>query len=137
MKTKWLWGAALALAFGLATPSFVGAQQAKPTAKNVMTDVLKGGTYEDMMMQVVDIPPGGVVPWHIHPDGHEISYIMSGEIALEVEGSDKKILKAGDGFHIQVNTPHAAKNESSAPAQVLVVRLKPHDKPVAVPVKHQ
>jgi quercetin dioxygenase-like cupin family protein len=137
MRTKLLWGSALALAFGfgLATQSVVGAQS-PITAKNILQDPLKGGVYEETLMQVVTIAPGGVVPWHIHPDGHEISYMLEGQIVLDVDGVGKKTIKAGEGFHVQANVPHSAVNNGSTAARVLVIRLKPKDKPVMVPVKH-
>jgi quercetin dioxygenase-like cupin family protein len=136
MKTKLLWGGALALAFaaGLATQPLVIAQS-PISAKNVLQDALKGGVYEETLMQEVSIAPGGVVPWHIHPDGHEISYVLDGAIALDVDGIGKKTLKAGEGFHVQPNVPHSGMNEGSVPARLLVVRLKPKDQPVMVPVK--
>ncbi len=84
MKTKLLLGGALALAFafGLATQSFVSAQS-PISAKNVLQDSLKPAIYEEVLMQVVTIAPGGVVPWHIHPESHEISYVMDGQLTLE------------------------------------------------------
>ncbi len=135
MKTKLLMGAVLALAFGagLATQNAVIAQS-PISAKTVMQDPLKGGIYEEVIMQIVEIAPGGVVPWHIHPDGHEITYMLDGQIALEVDVEGKKSPKGGEGFHIQANVPHTAKNEGTVPARLLVVRLKPKDKPIMTPV---
>ena len=136
MRTKLLFGIALTLAFacGLSVPSFVGAQS-PISAKNVMQDPLKGGIYEETIMQVVTIAPGGVVPWHIHPDGHEITYVLEGAITLDVDGVGKKTIPAGEGFHVQPNVPHMAVNEGSTPVRALVVRLKPKDQPIMVPVK--
>ena len=96
MKRTLLLGAALALAFGagLATQSMVGAQQTPITSKTVMQEPLVGGIYEEMMMQEVSFQPNAGVPWHIHPDGHEIAYVLEGAIKLQVDKQPDRIVKA-------------------------------------------
>jgi quercetin dioxygenase-like cupin family protein len=101
--------------------------------KNVLRDDLNGLNNQETIMQYLTIAPKAVVPWHTHPDGHEISFVVEGELTLEEDGKPARTLKAGDGFHIQPGTPHTAVNNSSAPAKVLVVRLNEKGKPVAVP----
>ena len=63
----------------------------------MLQDQLKGGVYDETLMQIVTIAPGGVVPWHIHPDGHEISYVIDGSLVLDVDGVGKKTIAAGEG----------------------------------------
>jgi quercetin dioxygenase-like cupin family protein len=127
---KWIAGT---FAFALAlTPLHAGAQSAL-TVKDVLRDDLNGLTGQETIMQTVEIGPGGVVPWHTHPDGHEISYVIEGTLALEADGQAKRTLKTGEGFHIQPGTPHSAKNEGSEKTRILVVRLNQKGKPIAVP----
>jgi quercetin dioxygenase-like cupin family protein len=137
MKRTLLLGAALALAFGtgLATQSIVGAQTAPPapTAKTLMDEALVGGTFEQVMMQEVTLPPNAPVAWHIHPDGHEITFVAEGALKLKVDKQAERTFKAGDAFHINANVPHSGVAEASG-AKLIVVRLKPKDKPVAQPV---
>ena len=137
MKRILLLGAAIALAFGagLATQSMVGAQQQPITSKTVMDDPLVGGTYEQMLMQEVSFGPGAGVPWHIHPDGHEIAYVLEGAIKLQVDGQPDRVLKPGEGLHMNANVVHRGEAEPSG-AKLLIVRLKPKDKPVMTPVPH-
>jgi quercetin dioxygenase-like cupin family protein len=137
MKRTLLLGAALALAFGagLATQSMVGAQTAPaaPTVKGLLDEALVGGTFEQVMMQEVTLQPNAPVPWHIHPDGHEVSFVMEGALKLKVDKQPDRTLKAGEAFHVNANVPHSGVAEASG-AKLLVIRLKPKDKPVAQPV---
>ncbi|HLH92446.1 MAG TPA: cupin domain-containing protein [Xanthobacteraceae bacterium] len=137
MKRHLLLGAAVALAFGagLVTQSIVGAQAPAPPKDVIKEEPLVGGTADDMLMQVVTLQPNQTTPWHIHPDGHEISYVMEGAVKIQIDKQPDQIIKAGDGFHINANVVHRGVGEASG-AKLLIVRLKPKDKPVATPVKH-
>jgi quercetin dioxygenase-like cupin family protein len=136
MKRTLLLGGALALAFGagLATQSMVGAQQ-PPAAKTLMDEPLIGGIYEQLLMQEVSLPANANVPWHIHPDGHEITYVLDGEVTLKRDGQPDHAFKSGEGLHLNANVPHAAQAGPNG-AKLLIVRLKPKDKPVTQPVPH-
>lgn len=137
MKRTLLLGASLALAFaaGLATHSIVSAQQPAPTAKTLMDEPLVGGTYEQLLMQEVSLQPNTNVPWHIHPDAHEITYVLEGEVTLKLDGQPDHPFKAGEGLHLNANVPHAAQAGPNG-AKLLIVRVKPKDKPVMQPVQH-
>lgn len=135
MKVKFA-VAALAAALVFGAGGYVAAQGPAGIAiKNVLRDDLKGYDNQETIMQYLDIAAGAVVPWHTHPDGHEISFLVEGELTLEEEGKGPRVLKAGEGFHIQPTVPHTAKNTGSGVAKVLVVRLNTKGKPVAVPWK--
>lgn len=134
MKRTLLLGVALAFGAGLATPSIVSAQQQAPAVKTVMDEPLVGGTYEQMLMQEVSLPANSNVPWHIHPDGHEITYVLEGEVVLKLDGKPDHAYKAGEGLHLNANVPHAAQAGPNG-AKLLIVRTKPKDKPVAQPVQ--
>jgi quercetin dioxygenase-like cupin family protein len=137
MKRTLLLGTALALAFGagLATQSMVGAQQQPINAKTVMDEPLVGGIYEQLLMQEVSFQPGAGVPWHIHPDGHEIAYVLEGALKLQVDGQPDRVLKAGEALHMNANVVHRGQAEAGG-AKLLIVRLKPKDKPVMQTVPH-
>ncbi len=137
MKRPLLLGAALALAFGagLATQSIVGAQAPTPPVDVVKEEPLVGGNSQDMIMQVVTIAPNAASPWHIHPDGHEISYVLEGAVKLQIDKQPDRVIKAGEGFHVNANLVHRGVGEASG-AKLLIVRLKPKDKPIMQPVQH-
>ena len=130
MKQTLFFGAALALAFGagVATRSVV-AQQPAASPKELMHEPLVGGVYDEMIMAEATLPPNASVPWHIHQDGHEIAYVLEGAIKVQLDKGPERVVKAGGGFHIDANLVHRGQAAASG-AKVLVVRLKPKDKPV-------
>lgn len=133
MKFKVLF-AALATVFVFAASSPASAQApAGIDMKNVLRSDLNGLNNQETIMQYLTIAPKAVVPWHTHPDGHEISFVVEGELTLEEDGKGSRTLKAGEGFHIQPGTPHTAVNNGAGPTKILVVRLNEKGKPVAVP----
>lgn len=101
--------------------------------KNVLRSDLNGLNNQETIMQYLTIAPKAIVPWHTHPDGHEISFVVEGELTLEEDGKAARTLQAGEGFNIQPGTPHTAVNNGAAPTKILVVRLNEKGKPVAVP----
>ena len=137
MKPTLLFAAALALAFGagLATRSVVGAQQAATPPKELMHEPLVGGIHEDLIMVEASLAPNAGVPWHIHQDAHEIGYVLEGAIKVQLDKGAERVIKAGEGFHIDANVVHRGQAGASG-VKVLVVRLKPKDKPIMQMVSH-
>lgn len=127
---------ALAAAFGggVLFSSF-GAAQAPISARQVLREDLNRLDGQEVIMQEVTIAPGGGTPWHVHADGHEISYVLSGTPTLEIEGKDARVLKAGEGFHIQPGVVHRGINTGSEPAKLAIVRVNAKGKPLMTPVK--
>jgi quercetin dioxygenase-like cupin family protein len=128
-------GFVIALAFGAGVLISAVSAQAQSLPGLVLREDMNGLDGQEVIMQAVTLAPGGVIPWHTHPDGHEITYVIEGTAKLEVEGQGVRELKAGDGFHLQPGTAHRAFNDSKAPAKVVVVRINAKGKPVAVPVQ--
>lgn len=137
MRRKFLLaGATLAVTFSafLVFSDYARAQAPTPP-RTVLREDLSGLDGQEVIMQEAVIAPGGSIPWHKHPDGHEISYLVEGTAKLEIEGQGVRELKPGEGFHIQPGTVHRAFNDSNAPAKVVVVRVNAKGKPIAVPVQ--
>ena len=133
MKLKF---ALAAVAFGVVAGAGSPALAQTPPGielKNVLRSDLNGLNNQETIMQYLTIAPKAVVPWHTHPDGHEISFVVEGELTLEEEGKGTRTLKTGEGFHVQPGTPHTAVNNGASPTKILVVRLNEKGKPVAVP----
>ena len=129
-------GAAIAFAFGagLFVSNYVNAE-APAIPGLVMRHDLAGLDGQEVIMQSVTIEPGKGIPWHKHPDGQEISYVLEGIGKLEIEGQGVREVKAGEGFYIPPGTVHRAFNDSGAPVKVVVVRVNAKGKPIAVPVQ--
>jgi quercetin dioxygenase-like cupin family protein len=122
----------LALAFGagFAVHGLAGAQQSPVSARTVLQSDLKGGVMEEAVVQVYEFQPGAALPWHIHPDAHEIAFILDGALTLEVEGQGTRVLKPGEASHLAPNVVHRGFTDSNAGAKLVAVRLKPKDKPL-------
>jgi quercetin dioxygenase-like cupin family protein len=136
MRRTLFFGAALALAFGagLATRAVV-AQQPAASPRELIHEPLVGGVYDEMIMAEATLPPNANVPWHIHQDAHEIAYVLEGAIKVQLDNGRERVVTAGEGFHIDANLVHRGQAEAGG-ARVLVVRLKPKDKPVMQMVPH-
>ncbi|MEQ1860842.1 MAG: cupin domain-containing protein [Chthoniobacteraceae bacterium] len=65
------------------------------------------------------VPPGGGPPPHYHTREEESFYVLEGEITFTVDG---KTLAGTPGTFVQIprGTPHAFKNNSAAPARMLI-----------------
>jgi quercetin dioxygenase-like cupin family protein len=139
MPRKFFMGSlALLAAFGagaVLSPKFVAAQATLFNVKEVLREEMVGMPGEEVLVQYIEYKPGAAVPWHTHPDAHEITVVVEGTAVLEVEGQGKKQLGVGEGFHMQPNVVHRGGNESGASARVVTVRIKPKDKPIMVPVQ--
>jgi quercetin dioxygenase-like cupin family protein len=66
--------------------------------------------------------PGGGPPPHVHRREDESFFILEGEIRFTLDG--RSILaRAGSFLQSPRNLPHAFKNESSAPARMLILTV--------------
>ena len=65
------------------------------------------------------VPPGGGPPPHVHSREEEGFYILEGELTLTVDGK-RIVATAGMFANMPVGTPHSFKNESIAPAKMLI-----------------
>ena len=54
----------------------------------------------------VEIEPNAFIIRHTHP-GIESSYRLEGGLDLPIQGQPTRSLKAGDGFQVPPETPHA------------------------------
>jgi len=80
----------------------------------------------------VEIAPGSSAGRHTHP-GEEISYVIQGEMEVEVEGKPVQKVKAGESFIIPNGAKHNAHNRGSVPVKLVGVYLVEKGKPVATP----
>jgi quercetin dioxygenase-like cupin family protein len=71
-----------------------------------------------------------MLPWHIHPDAHEIAYVLEGDFTFERAGAPPREMKAGEADYLPPNVVHRGLNKSGQPVKLFVVRIKPKDKPL-------
>ena len=124
-----------AFGFGFAFSNFVAAQASLSSVKEVLREDMADVPGQEVLAQYFEYKPGAAIPWHLHPDSHEVSVVVEGATWLEIEGQGKRKMGVSDGFHMQPNVVHRGGNESDAPAKVVTVRIKPKDKPIMVPVQ--
>lgn len=80
-----------------------------------------GGAY---VLSEARVLPGGGPPPHIHHREEEAFFVLEGEITFTLDG--RKVV-AGPGGFVQGprGIPHAFKNESNAPARMLILVTPP------------
>ena len=88
--------------------------------------------YETLLMEA-EIDAGVAVGKHTHP-GIESAYVLEGGFELPIQGQETRMLKAGDGFQIPPNTPHAGGKPGTAKSRLLITYVVEKGKPLASPV---
>ena len=113
------------------------AQGAPPAATGGVTRKILSQTdgpvpgYVTVLVEAT-IEAGVPVGRHTHP-GIESAFILEGSIDLPVQGQPTRIVKAGDGFQIPPNTPHAGGKPGDAKTKVLITYVVEKGKPLASP----
>jgi quercetin dioxygenase-like cupin family protein len=96
----------------------------------LIDQALAGEPGKEVIAQTYVFPAGAVLPWHIHPDAHEISYVLEGDFTFERAGAPPREMKAGDAEYLEPNVVHRGLNQSGRPVKLFVVRIKPKDQPL-------
>jgi quercetin dioxygenase-like cupin family protein len=78
------------------------------------------------------IEPGVAVGRHTHP-GIESAYVLEGGFELPIQGQPTRTVKAGDGFQIPAETPHAGGKPSDTKSRILITYVVEKGKPLASP----
>jgi quercetin dioxygenase-like cupin family protein len=125
---------------GVAAIALVAERQAEATgeifSKQLLVSDLAGEPGKEVDIRLYTFPPRASVPWHIHPDAHEFNYEIEGALTLQTEGEGTKVLKRGEATYVQPNLVHRGINASrTEPATLVVVRVKPKDKPLVTEIK--
>jgi quercetin dioxygenase-like cupin family protein len=114
-----------------------GAVQAREDAPPAIVDSqalliedLAGEPGKEVVTHVYIFPAGSVLPWHIHPDAHEVVYVQEGDFTMEVAGEGQKQYKAGESFYLAPNLVHRGMNQGPGPVKIFVARIKPKAKPL-------
>jgi quercetin dioxygenase-like cupin family protein len=119
---------------GLAT-ELVHAQVPPYQTKQVLQTDLNGLPGQEIMVFASTWQPGARLPLHLHPNGHEITYVVEGEQTFEIEGVGTKVVKAGEAIYTPPNTPHFGRNATDKISKTVVIRVKDKDKPITVEIQ--
>ncbi|GLS43495.1 cupin domain-containing protein [Methylobacterium brachythecii] len=109
----------------------VSAQEVKRT--DLGRSPLSGDESKEIVMQLVEIPPGATSRRHFH-NGQEAFYVMEGG-KVQLPGKDAIDRAAGEHGINQREVPHAGyTNVGDKPIKILSVYIVDKDKPLQVPV---
>ena len=119
---------------GLST-EFVHAQPPQYVSKQVLRTALNNVPGQEILVFASTWQPGFRLPLHMHPNGHEITYVVDGEQTFWIEGIGTKVVKAGEAIYTPPNTPHFGRNATNKVSTTVVIRVKDTDKPIMVEIK--
>jgi quercetin dioxygenase-like cupin family protein len=137
MKAKMLAATLFAggILIGVGASEIIHAQVPPLAVRQVLQTDLNNIPGQEVLVFASTWQPGFRLPLHMHPEGHEITYVVEGEQTFEIEGVGTKIVKAGEVVYTPPNTPHFGRNATDKESKTIVIRIKAKDQPVAVEVK--
>ena len=106
--------------------------------------MLRGGTAlsrsnvdaNGLSMKLAIIPPGGVIPAHLHVDFETMIYMLEGRVRHEYGAGCKLVMenKAGDFLYIEPGIPHEVYNLSDTePAVAVIARSAADEREQTIP----
>ena len=104
-------------------------------SETLFKETLGDDPTREVVSQTYEFPAGAVLPWHIHPDAHEVVYVLSGDFVLEVEGDGERPVPPGASLYLAPNKVHRGRNVGNEPVKLFVIRIKPKDKPLTEEVE--
>jgi quercetin dioxygenase-like cupin family protein len=109
--------------------------QAPTITRNILQRVDDpASSKHEVVMAVVDVPPGASAGRHRHP-GREIGYMLEGSVVIDQEGQPSVTKKAGEHFAIDLTAVHNATNKAKTAAKLVAIYIVEKGKPLAEPVK--
>ena len=128
-------GVMLIIAFSpLISPLAAAAEE--PAVTSLVQKELADIPGKEVLMLVVDYPPGGADPVHRH-NAHAFVYVLEGSIVMQVRGGKEVTLTPGQTFYEGPSDVHTVgRNASSTePAKFLVVLFKDKGVEPVLPAK--
>ena len=120
---------------GAGASEIIHAQAPTYATRQVIQADLKNLPGQEVVLFASTWQPGFRLPLHMHPEGHEITYVVEGEQTFEIDGVGTRIVKAGEAIYTPPNTPHFGRNATDKESKTVVVRINAKDQPVAMEVK--
>ena len=120
---------------GVSSSQMLHAQAPTYATKEIIRTDLNNLPGQEALIFASTWQPGFRLPWHMHPDGHEFTFVVEGEQTFEIEGVGTKVVKAGEAIYTPPNTPHYGRNATDKESKTVVVRIKAKSQPVMVELK--
>jgi quercetin dioxygenase-like cupin family protein len=125
----------LGAALGFASAQIIQAQPSGYSTKIVYRGDLANLPGQEVIIYASDWPSGFRLPWHVHPEGHELVYVVEGEQTFEVDGVGTKVVKTGEVLHTPPNVAHFGRNATDKLSKTIVIRIKDKRQPIMVETK--
>src|ERR1700733_6150630 len=94
------------------------------------------GTYKEIIISVLEVPPGSTIDRHTHP-GEEAVYVLEGATLQYPDGKEVARPAGQAGVNVR-DVPHAGyKVVGAKPLKLLTVHIVNKGKPMTVPVPAQ
>ena len=137
MRHAFAWGAVFTAGVlsGALLGNLVHAQGSQYATMQVAKINLNNLPGQEMLIFASTWQPGFRLPLHMHPNGHEVTYVVEGEQTFFIEGVGTKVVKAGEAIYTPPNTPHFGSNLTDKPSKTVVIRVKDIDKPIMVEIE--
>jgi quercetin dioxygenase-like cupin family protein len=85
----------------------------------------QGQKVQETVVNILEMGPGAVAPWHMHPGAQELIFVLDGNLVAEIEGQKAKEVKAGEVMLIPAEVPHLVRNDdANAMARALVTHSR-------------
>src|SRR5262249_32748753 len=123
------------VARGFGPAQIIQAQPSGYSTKMVYRGDLTNLPGQEAIIYASDWPPGSRLPWHVHPDGHELVYVVDGEQTFEIDGVGTKVVKAGEVIHTPPTIAHYGRNATDKLSKTVVIRIKDKSQPIMVETK--
>ena len=123
------------IVIGAGCSEIIHAQAPTLATRQVFQTDLKNLPGQEVLLFASTWQPGFPLPLHMHPEGHEITYVVEGEQTFEIDSVGTKTVKAGEAIYTPPNTPHFGRNATDKESKTIVVRIKAKDQPVMAEVK--
>src|SRR5512135_3652901 len=107
--------------FGIGISQLIFAQVPAYQTREIIRTDLKNLSGQEALIFYSGWQPGFRLPVHMHPEGHEFTYVIEGEQTFEIEGVGQKIVKAGEVLYTPPNTPHYGRNATDKVSRTIVV----------------
>ena len=127
--------AAALLCASIAQAQLPPAPAAKVVAKELMRRDLIGAPGKEVVISMIDVPPGASSAPHRH-NAQVFVYVLEGKMVMQVKGGARMTLGAGQIFYESPSDIHAlsANASKTEPAKFVALSVKDKDKPGSIPV---
>ncbi len=99
----------------------------KPFSTTIYQGSIHGVKDKEIIVSVVELPPGQAAPLHKHP-GEEYAFIISGEAIQNIDNKGEEIIHPGEIAHIPYGAIHTVR-AGKKPFKALVFRIHEKGKP--------